>query len=82
MDGCKSGRSSYASVGNINYNVLLSPQTIRQIQISVDDDISTKSSGQAAAINFVIALEIEEYDPVLTQIGDPFAESASKIKPF
>jgi hypothetical protein len=48
----------------------------------VDDDIVNQGSGQAAAINFVIALEIEEYDPVLTQIGDPFAESASKIKPF
>jgi hypothetical protein len=48
----------------------------------VDDDIFNKGSGQAAAINFVIALEIDEYDPVLTQIGNPFAERASKIKPF
>ena len=73
---------SYGSLGGNSFCIILTPQTIRQIQISVDDDISTRNSGQAAAINFVIALEIEEYDPVLTQIGDPFAESASKIKPF
>ena len=73
---------SYGSLGGNSFCIILTPQTIRQIQISVDDDIVNKGSGQAAAINFVIALEIEEYDPVLTQVGDPFAESASKIKPF
>jgi hypothetical protein len=73
---------SYGSLGGNSFCIILTPQTIRQIQISVDDDIVNKGSGQAATINFVIALEIEEYDPVLTQVGDPFAESASKIKPF
>ena len=73
---------SYASVGNNNYNILLSPQTIRQIQISVDDSIITKDAGILATINFIIALEVEEFDPVLTEIGDPFSEAASKLKPF
>ena len=71
---------SYASVGNNNYNILLSPQTIRQIQISVDDSIITKDAGILATINFVIALEVEEFDPVLTEIGDPYSESASRLK--
>ena len=36
--------------------------------------------GILVAINFVLALEIEEFDPVLTQVGDPYAESASRLK--
>ena len=71
---------SYASVGNTNYNILLSPQTIRQIQIIVDDSIITKDVGILATINFMIALEVEEFDPVLTEIGDPYSESASRLK--
>ncbi len=73
---------SYGSLGGNSFCIILTPQTIKQIQISVDDDIVNKGSGQSASINFVIALEIEEFDPVLTQIGDPFAEAASKLKPF
>ena len=73
---------SYGSLGGNSFCIILTPQTIRQIQISVDDDIVNKGSGQSASINFVIALEIEEFDPVLTQICDPFSEAASKLKPF
>jgi hypothetical protein len=71
---------SYGSVGSSNYNITLSPQTIRQIQISIDDSITTKDTGVVAALTFVIAIEIEEFDPVLTEIGDPYRESASKLK--
>ena len=73
---------SYGSLGGNSFAIILTPQTIRQIQISVDDDIVNKGSGQLTAINFVIALEIEEYDPVITQVGDPFSEAASKLKPY
>ena len=41
---------------------------------------SDLGSGQAASINFVIAIEIEEYDPNVTEIGDVYAESTSRIK--
>jgi hypothetical protein len=71
---------SFGSVGSSNYNIILTPQKIRQIQISVDDSIIAKDTGVAVAINFVIALEIEEYDPLLTQVGDPYSESASRLK--
>jgi hypothetical protein len=71
---------SYGSVGNSNYSITLSPQTIRQIQISVDDSITTKDTGVPATLTFVIALEVEEFDPVLTEVGDPYRESASKLK--
>jgi hypothetical protein len=71
---------SFGSVGSNNYNITLSPQTIRQIQISVDDSITTKDTGVPATLTFVIALEVEEFDPVLTEIGDPYRESASKLK--
>jgi len=70
---------SYGSLGGSNFCIILTPQTISQIQISVDDDITTLKSGINASINFVIALEIEEYDPVYTQIGDVYGESASRI---
>ena len=71
---------SYGSLGGGNFCIVLTPQTIASITITVDDDITVKGSGQAYAINFVIALEIEEFDPQTTEIGDPYAESASKLK--
>jgi hypothetical protein len=73
--------TSIGSAGSNSYYIILSPQTIRQIQISVDDSITAKDVGVLAAnSNFIIALEIEEYDPVITQISDPYAEGASKLK--
>ena len=71
---------SFGSVGSKYYNITLSPQTIRQIQISVDDSITAKDTGVVSTLTFVIALEVEEFDPVLTEIGDPYRESASKLK--
>jgi hypothetical protein len=71
---------SYGSVGSSNYNITLSPQTIRQIQISIDDSITTKDTGVVSTLTFVIAIEIEEFDPVLTEIGDPYREASSKLK--
>ena len=62
------------------FAIILTPQTIRQIQISVDDDITILNSGMNANINFVIALEVEEYDPQYTQIGDTYAEASSRLK--
>ena len=71
---------SIGSVGSTNYNITLSPQTIRQIQISVDDSLTAKDTGVVSTVNFVIAIEIEEFDPVVTEIGDPYKESASRLK--
>ena len=63
-----------------HFNTAKSAQTISSISISVDDDITVKGSGQASSINFVIALQIEEYDPNFTEVGDVYSESASRIK--
>jgi len=71
---------SYGSLGGDQFCIILTPQTINSITITVDDDITTKGNGQAASINFVIAIEIEEYDPTVTEIGDVYAESHSRIK--
>ena len=71
---------SYGSLGGNNFCIILTPQTISSISISVDDDITVKGSGQASSINFVIALQIEEYDPNFTEVGDVYSESASRIK--
>lgn len=73
---------SYGSLSSETFSVILQPQTIRQIQISVDDSIIAQSSGILATINFIIAIEIDEYDPNYTQIGDPYGESAARIKPM
>ena len=62
--------------------VVLSPQTIRQIQISVNDSLTTLNNGISPNINFIIALKIEEFDPSYTEIGDVYGESASRIKPM
>lgn len=70
---------SYGSLGGTNFSIILTQQPINQINISVDDDITSKGSGQLSSINFIIALEIEEYDPVLTQIGDPYGESYNRM---
>ena len=71
---------SYGSLGGDQFCIILTPQTINSITITVDDDITTKGSGQAASINFVIAIEIEEYDPTVTEIGDVYQEAHSRIK--
>ena len=71
---------SYGSLGGNSFSIILTPQTINSISISVDDDITTKGSGQLANINFVIALEIEEFDPTTTEVNDPYGESISRIK--
>ena len=60
--------------------IILTPQTTQSITISVDDDITNKGSGQAYAINLVIAIEIEEYDPITTETEDPYSESVSRLK--
>ena len=58
----------------------LSSQTIRQIQVSVSDSLTTLNNGINSTINFVIALKVEEYDPTYTEIGDVYGESASRLK--
>ena len=59
---------------------ILTPQTISSISITVDDDITVKGSRQSSTINFVITIEIEEYDPTTTEISDPYSESVSRLK--
>ena len=60
--------------------IVLSSQTIRQIQLSVSDSSTTLNNGIVATLNFMIALKIEEFDPTYTEIGDVYGEGASRIK--
>ena len=71
---------SYGSLGGGEFCIILTPQTINSITITVDDDITNRESGQLASINFVIAIEIEEYDPVITQTDDVYSEATSRLK--
>jgi hypothetical protein len=70
----------YWSLDGSSFAIILTPQTINSITITADDDITTKDSGQAYNINFVIALQIEEYDPNMTETGDPYREAFSRLK--
>jgi len=60
--------------------IVLSSQTIRQIQLTVSDSLTTLNNGISSSINFIIALKIEEFDPTYTEIGDVYGESASRLK--
>ena len=64
------------SVSENNYSVLLPSQIINKITLVIDDDITSMNSGISSTVNFVIALKIEEYDPVITEIGAPYNEAA------
>lgn len=68
------------SIGYFPYGLILTPQTLSSISLSIDDDIATINSGISSTINVVIALQIEEYDPNYTEIGDVYGESASRLK--
>lgn len=68
------------SIGYFPYGLILTPQTLGSISLSVDDDIATTNSGISSSINIIIALQIEEYDPNYTEIGDVYGESASRLK--
>ena len=63
-------------VGKDALSILLPPQIINKITIVVDDDIANTNSGCLATIKFVFTLLLEEYDPVLTEVGNPYNESA------
>ncbi len=54
---------NYGSVSENKFSLTLSPQTIRQIQLTVDASITTRDTGILATLDSVI--EIEIYD--LTQ---------------
>jgi hypothetical protein len=71
---------SYGSLGGGEFSILLTPQTIKQIVISVDDSITAKNVGQSSSINFVIALEIIEFNPQYEETSDPYSEGASHLK--
>jgi hypothetical protein len=71
---------SYGSLGGGTFSIILTSQTIKQITISVDDSITTKGSGQASSIDFVIALEIDEFNPEYEQTNDPYSQAASHLK--
>lgn len=78
-------QTNMASYGNFSansYNIILTPQALRQIQISVDDSITAKDTGIPVAVNFVLAIEIEEFDVNYTRIDDPYSEGAAKLKAF
>ena len=82
---CMAQQTNMAGFGSLSENkcsIILSPQTIRQIQINVDDSLTTKDAGILATINFVIELELEEFDVAITRIDDPYNEGQSKIKPY
>ena len=73
---------TYGSTGENKYSIILSPQIIRNIQISVDDSLTTRDSGIVSTINLMLAIEIEEFNPEFEEKTDPYQEAKSRIKGF
>lgn len=74
--------TNIGSLGAGEYSIILTPQTIRQIIITVDDSITTKGSGQLGNINFVIALELIEFNPTYQEKTDVYQEAAAnRLRP-
>jgi hypothetical protein len=73
---------SFGSLGGTPFSLILSSQTIRQIIITVDDSITTIGTGQSTNINFIIAIEIEEFNPEFEEKTHPYQEAKSRIKRF
>ena len=71
---------SYGSLGGGDFCIILTSQTIRQIVISVDDSITSKNVGMSSSINFVIALQIVEFNPEYEETSDPYAQASSQLK--
>ena len=71
--------SSVNSSGTTEYHLILSPQVIKEIKISLDDNIF-KNVGVPATIQFILGIEIEEIDVEMTRIDNPYEEGASKLK--
>ena len=71
---------SYGSLGAGEFCIILTTQTIKQITISVDDSITSKNVGIASSINFVIALEITEFNPEYEETSDPYSQASSQLK--
>jgi hypothetical protein len=78
----QTNRINYGSGSESKFSQTLSTKTIRQIRLAVDDSVTTRDRGILATIYFVIEIEVDEFDPVLTQEGDPYQEAAAKINPF
>ena len=70
------------ALGAGEHAIILTPQTIKEITLTVDDDITKKGSGQSANINFVIALKIEEFNPTYREKTDVYEEAAAnRLRP-
>ena len=62
------------------YGLTLPPQTIRNITISVSDDITNMNSGIGNTIQFVIGLKIKEFDAKISRIDNPYAEGRANMR--
>ena len=75
-----SSSTSYSSLTESPFSLISPPQIINYITIYADDSITAKVTGIPVAMNFVVILEIEEFDPVTTEINDVYRESASRLR--
>ena len=75
-----SSSTSYSSLTESPFSLILPPQNINYLTIYADDSIIAKDTGIPLAMNFVIILEIDEFDPVTTEINDVYRESASRLR--
>lgn len=74
-----SGATSYNSLTEAPFSLILPPQNISQITLITDDSLVAKDTGVASTLSYAMILEIEEFDPETTEINDVYRESASRL---
>ena len=62
-----------------NYGITLRPQTIRNITISVSDNLSNNTNGVSTTTEFMFVLKVAEVDAKVSQVGDPYREGRSNL---
>ena len=72
FSGLINSTTSYWNGGNIQ--ITLIPQMIQNITITVSDDLSNSNAGVLTDVEFMLALEIDEFDVSYTEIGNPYGE--------
>ena len=67
-------------LGVAKYGLTLPSQTIRSITINVSDSNFLLNDGVATAFQFILGLKIEEFDPKISEVGDPYTEGRHNMK--
>ena len=72
--------NNYNSTFRDDFGIYLMQQSFNSITIQVSDDITNRDSGIATSISFVLCLVINEFDPTISEIGNPYQDANQRQK--